>query len=100
MDIKITLTHSKELSKLHRVKYEKLVDKFISGLMDLPGVDCVVGPVFAETEAERKDRECLEIQRKAREQDQIKKAFVELFDSPGYQAKLAAAIIHGLPEEG
>lgn len=88
MEVEITITHSGELSKIHGAKYERLVEKFLKGLLNLPGVECVTGPVLVETEKERVDRERIEIERKARNLDTVKKTLISVLAEPEYLEKL------------
>jgi len=114
-DVEISVSHADELRKANRKKFDRLIDKLHEGLLNFPGVGCVCGPNVEATEDEKEEWDHIEREGEARRKQEIKEALgrvmkepefreilksrlKEVFASPEYQAKLAAAI-RDLPSE-
>ena len=100
MDIEISVTHSMELSEIHRKKYEKLVKKFHAGLMTLPGVDSVVGPVLAEIKEEIEKRERIKQESKIWEKNRIEKSLMKVLREPEYVDLIRSRVRANPPVHG
>jgi hypothetical protein len=108
-DVEISMTHANELRKTNPKKFDKLMSRLQEGLLDFPGVGCVMGPIVESTPEEIEEWDRIERESEARRRQEIKEALAsalkepkmkelvksqveKLFDSPGYQEKLARAV--------
>lgn len=81
-NVEITISHADELRKANRKKFDRLMDRLHSGLLDFPGVSCVAGPCVESTDDEKEEWDRIEREGKARQEQAVAAALADVLKEP------------------
>jgi hypothetical protein len=98
-DVEISISHAVELRKTNRKKFDRLMDRLHSGLLDFPGVGCVVGPETESTEDERQEWDRIDREWKARQSEEIRAAVKSVLAEPEFREKIKGRISQIVSQE-
>jgi hypothetical protein len=84
-DVEISISHAVELRKANRKKFDRLIARLHSGLLDFPGVGCTVGPETEATPDEIKEWDSIKREGEARRKQETKEALGRVLKDPEMQ---------------